>query len=76
MAEQDIVAVPDPVSDPGVIDPQASPVGTVSVRETIPPNPLRAAIVTVVALFVPALTVIGVVELMVKSWKRKTVVAV
>ena len=35
----DSVAVPEPVTVPGVIAPQESPAGTVSVRETVPEKP-------------------------------------
>lgn len=65
---QMIVAVPEPTMLVGLIVPQFSPVGIVSVRVTVPPNPLRAAIVAVVVPLDPALMVIGVVEMMVKSW--------
>ncbi len=41
------VAVPDPVTLVGVIAPHVRPAGTVSVRETVPVNPLRAVTVIV-----------------------------
>ena len=43
----DTVAVPEPVTVPGVIAPQVSPAGTVSVSVTTPANPLTAVIVIV-----------------------------
>jgi len=36
----DMVAVPEPVKLLGVIAPQVSPAGTLSVRDTVPVNPL------------------------------------
>ncbi len=44
---QETVAVPEPVTVPGVIAPQVSPAGTVSVRVTTPAKPFSAAIVMV-----------------------------
>lgn len=41
------VAVPDPVTEPGVIAPQVSPAGTVSVSVTTPAKPLSAVTVIV-----------------------------
>jgi hypothetical protein len=41
------VAVPDPVTVPGVIAPQVRPEGSVSVSVTAPPNALTAVMVTV-----------------------------
>ena len=41
------VAVPEPVTVPGVIAPHVRPAGTVSVRVTTPAKPLTAAIVIV-----------------------------
>ena len=41
------VAVPEPVTVPGVIAPQVNPAGTVSVRVTTPAKPLTAVIVIV-----------------------------
>ena len=63
---QDTVAVPDPVTVPGVIAPQVSPEGTVSVSVTTPVNPLTAAIVMVedAAVFT---VVLGDVAVIVKS---------
>lgn len=65
---QAMVAVPEPIMLVGVIVPQISPVGIVSVRVTVPANPLRAAIVTVVVPLVPAFIVTGAVAPIVKSW--------
>ena len=47
VAEHDTVAVPEPVTLPGVIGPQVSPAGTVSVRVTTPLNPFTAVTVIV-----------------------------
>lgn len=45
MALQETVAVPEPVRLAGVIAPQVSPDGTVSVRLTVPAKWFNAAIV-------------------------------
>jgi len=68
------VAVPEPVTVPGVIAPQVKPAGTVSVRVTTPTKPLTAVIVIVETADWPALTAAGEVVAMVKS--RKLNVAV
>lgn len=47
VALQETVAVPDPVTVLGVMAPHVSPDGRVSVRVTIPANPLAALIVIV-----------------------------
>jgi len=47
VALHDTVAVPEPVIVPGVMAPQVSPAGTVSVRVTVPVNPLTAVTVIV-----------------------------
>jgi hypothetical protein len=47
VALHETVAVPDPDMLLGLIDPQVSPDGIVSVRDTVPENPLSAETVTV-----------------------------
>ena len=61
------VAVPDPVTLFGVIDPQARPVGTVSVIETVPVNPPTAVIVIVVVVDTPVFAGVGAEAVIVKS---------
>lgn len=61
------VAVPEPVTVPGVIAPQVRPAGGVSVRVTTPANPLSAAIVIVELAEPPVLTEAGEDAEMVKS---------
>jgi len=70
----EIVAVPEPVILLGVMLPQASPDGTVSVRLTIPPNWFTELTVTVVIAELPALTGLGELADIVKSryWNRAT----
>jgi hypothetical protein len=65
------VAVPELVMLAGVIAPQVSPDGTVSVRETVPVNPLTADTVIVEVADVPGVTPVGEVAAIVKSvtWK-------
>ena len=63
---QEIVAVPDPVMVVGVIVPQLTPVGTVSVRVTVPVKWLMEEIVIVDVVEEP-MFVGGVVEVIVKS---------
>ena len=68
------VAVPDPVTLLGVSAPQVSPDGTVSVRLTVPANPLSAVMVIVEVPELGSATV-GEVAAIVKSWKLKVAVA-
>jgi len=67
VAEQDTVAVPEPVTLLGVIAPHVSPDGTVSVRVTTPVNPFNALIVIVEVADEPVLTEAGDVAVIVKS---------
>ena len=60
-------AVPDPVMLPGLIDPQVKPEGIVSVRDTVPENPLSAVTAIVDGADWPALTGAGDEAEMVKS---------
>ncbi len=62
------VAVPEPVTELGVIVPQVSPDGTVSVRDTAPAKPPCEVIVIVEVADWPAVIVAGDVAAMVKSW--------
>ena len=52
-----MVAVPEPVKAPGVIEPQTRPEETVSVKVTVPANLLIAVTVMVDVPEAPALTV-------------------
>jgi len=61
------VAVPEPVTLVGDIEPHVRLVGTVSVRDTVPVNPLIAATVMVEVAEVPAWTAAGEVAEMPKS---------
>jgi len=72
----DTVAVPEPVTVPGVIAPQVNPAGTVSVSVTTPAKPLTAVIVIVDTADCPALTAAGELAAMVKSTKLNVAVAV
>jgi len=67
------VAVPDVVMLAGVIAPQVSPDGTVSVRLTVPVKPFSGAIVIVDVAEVPTVTADGEVAVMVKSAAAVTV---
>lgn len=51
------LAVPEPVMLAGVIEPQVKPAGIVSVRLTVPLNPLTAATVIVEVAEEPAFAV-------------------
>jgi hypothetical protein len=64
---QDSVAVPDPVTMDGVIAPHVSPDGTVSVRVTVPVNPLIPVTVMVDIAVWPTSTAAGEVAAIVKS---------
>ena len=64
---QDTVAVPDPVTVPGVIAPHVRPAGTVSVSVTTPAKPLTPETVMVDVALTPVLTAAGEVAVIVKS---------
>jgi hypothetical protein len=68
------VAEPDPVTLPGVIAPQVSPAGTLSVRVTIPAKPFRAVTV-IVEVPEAGRVAVGDVAAIVKSTKLKVAVA-
>jgi len=76
VALHETVAVPDPVTEPGVVGPHVRPAGTVSVSVTTPVNPLTAVIVIVEVADWPALAAAGDDAAMVKSLKVKVAVAV
>jgi len=61
------VAVPDPTTLPGEMGPQLRFPGTVSVRVTVPANPLTAVTVIVEVAEAPALAAAGEVAAIVKS---------
>ena len=69
----DRVAVPELVMLPGVIAPQVRPAGTVSVRVTVPVNPLTAVTVIVDVSEDPTVPV-GEVAAIVKSVTVKVAV--
>jgi hypothetical protein len=71
---QDTVAVPEPVTLVGEIAPQVRLAGTVSVRLTVPVNPLTAVTVIVEVAETPALTAAGEVAAIVKSVTVKVAV--
>jgi len=75
VALQDTEAVPEPVTDPGVIAPQVKPAGTVSVRVTTPAKPLTAVTEIVEGIDEPTCPD-GEVAAIVKSTKLKVAVAV
>ncbi len=58
-ALHETVAMPEPATLPGVIEPQTRPEGTLSVRVTVPANLLIAVTVIVDVPETPALTVTG-----------------
>jgi hypothetical protein len=68
--------VPELVTLLGVIAPQVRLAGTVSVRLTIPVNPLRAVTVIVELAEVPTVTAAGDVAAIVKSVTVNVAVAV
>ena len=59
----------------GVIAPQLRPVGTVSVKATVPANPFRYVTVIVEVVLTPTRTAAGDVALMLKSLTVKIAVA-
>lgn len=76
VVEQGTVAVPDPVTEEGVIVPQVSPAGTNSVRDTVPLNPLTAVTVIIEVATWPLSTAAGELAVRVKSVKLNVAVAV
>jgi len=73
------VAVPDPTMLLGLIDPQVRPDGIVSVRDTVPVNPLSEETVIVDVVDWPALTADGELADMEKSGEgavKNSVIAV
>ena len=74
-AVQDKVAVPEPATLLGVTTVQLSPLGTVTVRLTVPANPLTAVIVKVEGTDAPTVEVAGEVAAVVKSVTLNVVVA-
>jgi hypothetical protein len=72
---QATVAVPEFVTLVGVIAPQVKFAGTVSVRATVPVNPLIAATVMVEVAEVPTVTAAGEVAATEKSVTVKVAVA-
>lgn len=72
---QDTVAVPDPASVVGLITPQVSPGGTVSVSDTVPAKWFNAVTVRVDVADTPISTAAGELAAIVKSrnWKRAVV---
>ena len=72
---QDTVAVPDPAMLVGVIAPQVSPNGIVSVRVTMPAKPFSAAIVIVELGDCPTFTGAGEEAVIVKLTKLKVALA-
>ena len=73
---QETVAVPEPVTLVGEIAPQVRPDGTVSVRLTVPANPLRAVTVMVEVAEVLISTAAGEDAATVKSVTVNVAVAV
>ncbi len=68
------VAVPEPVTVRGLIAPQVKFAGTVSVRLTVPVNPLTAVTVIVTVAEVPTVNAAGEVAEIVKSVTVKVAV--
>ena len=75
MALHEIVEEPGPIVLVGLNDPQVRPGGVVMVKVTVPVNPLTAPTVMVEVGDWPALTAVGDVAVIVKSWNRRTIVA-
>lgn len=69
------VALPDPVTLAGVIDPHVSPAETRSVSETVPEKPLRPLTMMFEVALWPTSTAAGELAAMVKSTKLNVAVA-
>ena len=75
MALHETVAVPEPVTLVGAMDPQVNPDGTVSVRLTDPAKWFSAATVIVEVVEFPAFAGAGDVAVIVKSRNWNVAVA-
>jgi hypothetical protein len=69
------VALPEPITLLGVMEPQTRPEATISVRVTFPAKPFKALTVIVEVAETPTLTWTGEVAMIVKSWTWKVAVA-
>jgi hypothetical protein len=67
-AVHETVAVPEPVTLLGAIEPQARPGGTISVMITLPAKPFNEVTVIVEVADMLTLTWPGDVAVIVKSW--------
>jgi len=70
----DRVALPEPVTLLGLMEPQARPEGMISARVTLLAKPFNAVIVMVEVVETPTLTWAGNVAAIAKSWKLKVIV--
>ena len=68
------MAVPEPLTLVGVIDPHVNPVGVESEMAIVPENPFSEANVRLVVSDDPGGSALGFVALMVKSWKLKMMI--
>jgi hypothetical protein len=75
VALHETVAEPEPVTLVGLNDPQDRPGEGVMLKVTVPAKPLTGATVTVEVGDWPALTAMGDVAVIVKSWNRRMAVA-
>jgi hypothetical protein len=75
-AMHETVALPEPVTLLGAIEPQVRPNGTISVMATFPAKPFNEVIVIVEVAEIPTLTWPGDVAVMAKSWNWKVAVEV
>ncbi len=75
MAVHETVAEPEPLTLVGLNDPQDKPGEGVMLNVTVPANPSIVATVAVEAGDWPALTAVGDIAAIVKSWNRRMVVA-
>ena len=69
------MAEPEPVTLLGANDPQVRPGEGVMLKVTVPAKPLPVATATVEVCDWPALPAVGDAAVIVKSWKRRTIVA-
>jgi len=75
LARQDTAAEPEPVTFAGVAVPQTRLDVEVTVKVTVPLNPLTAVTVTVELMDWPTFAGAGEEATIVKSWNRKVAVA-
>jgi hypothetical protein len=75
VALHDTIAEPEPVTFVGVVAPQMRPDEVLTLKVTVPLNPLTGVTVTVELVDCPTFVGAGEEETIVKSWTRRIAIA-